>query len=85
MQLSNEDARALKTIIADMRALPVASLLEALAEVSFSSEGKLDLMISDNLSLTAFASHLENPCNTDGSVNWSRVSRIKVHSIGKNE
>ena len=83
-RLGNEHARALKSILADLRAIPMASELESVHDIVLSSDGTLVLSSSDDLKINALANHLANPQDANGHVDWSAVSRLKIDSIGDN-
>ena len=84
-QLGNENARALKTILADFRALPNASDLQSLHTVFLSTQGQLCLSLANGVTVIAKANHLDNPRDSNGHVDWSEVSRLKIDFVGDNQ
>ena len=84
-RLGHENARALKAILAALRALPKASELESMHTVLLSPDGNLLLSSSNDLIINALANHLDNPKDSNGHVDWSTVSRLKIDSIGDNQ
>lgn len=84
-RLGAENARALKVILADFRALPTASDLKSIHTVLLSPQGQLRLSLGDNLTVIAKPNHLDNPRDSTGKIAWSDVSRLKIDFIGEHK
>ena len=84
-RLGIENARALKSILADLRALARASELESMHNAFLSPDGHLALPFLDELTINALANHVANPTDSNGHVDWSLISRLKILSIGDNQ
>ena len=84
-RLGNESARALKAVLADLRALPKASDLESIHTVLLSPHGYLSLSLAEDLTVIAKANHLDNPRDPNGHVDWSAISRLKINFVGDDQ
>ena len=84
-RLGTENARSLKAILADFRALPNASNLKSIHNVLLSPQGQLRLSLRDDLTVIAQANHLDNPKDSSGNVDWSEVSRLKIDFVGEHK
>ena len=84
-RLGNENARALKAILADFRALPNVSGLQSLHTVLLSPQGQLRLSLANDVTVIATANHLDNPRDSNSHVDWSEVSRLKIDFVGDDQ
>lgn len=82
LRLGNENARALKAILADIRASKTAQDLHDLQPLAVAPNGDFSLSFADSVTISAAANHLNNPTDTTGRILWSAVTRLKILSIG---
>ena len=80
-------ARALRTRLADMRAVACVKDLPGLGKPSETKGNphphyKIDL--PEGYQITFCSNHLDTPMNGE-KINWSKVSRIKILKIDSNE
>ena len=81
-RLGDEKARALKAVLADLRALRRVSDLESILDVLLSPQGCLRLSLANDMAVTATANHVDNPRDANGHIDWTKVSRLKIDHVG---
>ena len=81
--LSSKVADNLKHRLADLEAAAsVEDLIVGSPRKSKASDTYL-VDLADGFCLVFGANHIKNPVHGDGKVDWSKVSRVQVLSIGK--
>ena len=80
-----ENASAkLKRRLADLRAAPCANdlLIGCLAAINRNSHNRIDVALSDSCSIIISANHNTLPTLASGKIDWAKVTRVKILSIG---
>ena len=84
-ELGAECAGALKRRLADLRAVEnVAELVAGRPRKASNSDKDLMIDLSDSFVLVLHANHTPIPRIDSGGVDWSRVSRVKLLRIERN-
>jgi proteic killer suppression protein len=84
-ELGSHVAEALKHRLADLRAATSPKDLVAgrPRELATKSQRRMALDLSDGLSIVFCANHPKAPLTAGGDLDWSRVNRVKILRIGK--
>lgn len=76
-------AESLKDRLADLEAAATVQDLIAGYPRRCKTSEKYRVNLSDGFCVEFSPNHIKNPISQDGNVDWNRVSRIQILSIGK--
>ena len=81
-KLGTAVATALRSRLADLQAAASPNALPIATEQLESSRGaRMALPLSDGYRLVLTSNHVKDPVAADGTLHWSRVTRVKILSI----
>lgn len=81
--LGPETANRLQAILGDLEAVDTLADMLLPSENSCDLEGIITLPLTPDVSMTISANHNSVPLLSNGNIDWTRVSRIKIISIGE--
>ena len=84
-EFGEQIAEILKRRLADLRAAPCANdvVVGQPRVINGNPHSKICITLHDNCSIIISANHNDMPILEAGNVDWTKVTRIKINSIGR--
>ena len=82
-ELGEEVASKLRVRLADLMAVDTIDTFLSIHSLEPDDADRVNVVLSEEIDLIFAANHNINPTDESGRIIWSKVTRIKIVSIGK--